>query len=87
MSVHLYQPDTEVPCYLIGYIPLIYLKLYPENALRIKFVKLIWVCICICRELQTQAGVCVHTPYVNSIDSICARAWSSFAVGTAKALQ
>lgn len=41
MSVHLYQPDAGVPCYLTGHIPFIYLKLYPEDALSIKFVQLI----------------------------------------------
>lgn len=67
--VHLYQPDIEVPCYPMGYIPFFYLELYPENAHRIKFVQYIQVCMCICREMNTQTifmcvCVCIHTPYI-----------------------
>lgn len=65
--MHLYQSDVEVLCYLTGYIPFFYLKLYPENAHRIKFLQYIQVCMCICRETHRQTTcvcVCVYTVHM-----------------------
>ena len=64
ISVRLYQPDIEVPCYIIGYFPLFYLKLCPDNALGIEFVQYVSSCMRTWREMHTETlsvRVCVYT--------------------------